>query len=310
MALLGEGSRLENAGTVKSLYSAAVFLTDNIASGDLSKVINSGTIQGSDGISLEGSSAARIENTGLIRSSYADVGGKSIQASTAMGGITIVNSGRLIGDVELGQSSDVFYNRAGTLVGEVHGGPNDDSIYGGAGAENFFGDAGDDKLYGGARTDKLYGGADNDLLSGENDNDLLLGESGDDYLVGGAGRDRLIGGIGADRLNGGPGADVFDFNSVAESTPAMSGRDLILGFSRTQGDRIDLSTIDAKSSVAGNNGFTFIGSASFHQEQGELRAVKAGGKTSVAGDIDGNGTSDFLLQIVGQLTLKATDFLL
>ncbi len=39
--------------------------------------------------------------------------------------------------------------------------------------------------------------------------------------------------------------------------------DTIWDFSHAQGDRIDLSAIDANSSVGGNQAFTFIGAANF-----------------------------------------------
>ena len=53
-------------------------------------------------------------------------------------------------------------------------------------------------------------------------------------------------------LTGGLGRDVFDFNAIAESVKG-NNRDVIADFNRSQHDRIDLTDIDAKTGVAGNN---------------------------------------------------------
>src|SRR5215204_5756711 len=58
------------------------------------------------------------------------------------------------------------------------------------------------------------------------------------------GNDLLDGGSGVDLMWGGLGADVFDYNHVSDS-PA-SARDWIMDFSKAQGDKADLSGIDAK----------------------------------------------------------------
>jgi len=44
---------------------------------------------------------------------------------------------------------------------------------------------------------------------------------------------------------------------------------------------------------------------------GQLRyAVTSPGVTTIAGDVDGNGTSDFHITLTGNLTLVAGDFVL
>jgi serralysin len=70
------------------------------------------------------------------------------------------------------------------------------------------------------------------------------GKSGNDKIVGTKFADTLIGGTGKDLLTGGASNDTFDFNSVKETVKG-SNRDQILDFSHSQGDKIDLSTIDA-----------------------------------------------------------------
>lgn len=92
--------------------------------------------------------------------------------------------------------------------------------------------------------------------------DLIDGGNGNDTLRGGAGNDTLIGGLGADSLYGELGNDLFDYNSVNDSLVGVA-RDVIRDFAgagAALGDRIDLTTIDANSVVAGNQAFIFGGS--------------------------------------------------
>ncbi|MHA6478870.1 retention module-containing protein [Stutzerimonas sp. KH-1] len=99
------------------------------------------------------------------------------------------------------------------------------TVIGGSASSTHSGAAGDDYLSGGAGDDLLYG------LQG---NDTLNGGTGNDLLVGGAGDDILIGGLGDDQLTGGSGADTFTWNA------GDLGKDSILDFNATEGDRIDL----------------------------------------------------------------------
>ena len=81
-------------------------------------------------------------------------------------------------------------------------------------------------------------------------------------------------------------------------------------------DVIDLSTIDAKSTIHGNQAFKFIGTAAFHLKAGELHDFKqnlvgtAHDKTIVEGDVNGDGHADFQIELSGLKALTAGDFLL
>ncbi|MBD0302751.1 MAG: hypothetical protein ICV85_11405, partial [Tolypothrix sp. T3-bin4] len=146
-----------------------------------------------------------------------------------------------------------------------------------------------------------------DNLFGGNGNDVLSGGSGSDRLVGDSGNDTLSGGSGTDILRGGAGNDVFNFSSVTDS-PAGSSRDVIndfFGNGNLPGDRIDLSTIDANSTIGGNQAFTFIGS----------RAFSAAGQVRYSGGIlqasnDGDLSAEFEIQLVGAPQLVASDIIL
>ncbi len=165
---------------------------------------------------------------------------------------------------------------------------------------------------GGAGGDTLLGSEIANLLDGGAGADTLRGAGGNDTLIGGAGQDLLDGGAGRDMLQGGDGGDTFRF-AVPADLPgtAANTADVIMDFSRAQGDRIDLSGIDAiKQTSAVNEAFTWIGSAAFGKHAGELRYVVTAGVGLVSGDIDGNGTADFAIRIDGGPALIAGDFFL
>ena len=184
------------------------------------------------------------------------------------------------------------------------------NVTGTAARDTVFGDGSPQKIVGGGGADFLAGGDGNDQLLGGGGADKLLGGNGNDKLAGGAARDILVGGKGADTLTGGAGADTFVFSATTDSTVAASGRDVITDFSRAQGDKIDLKTIDANTKAAGDQAFTFIGTSAFQKKAGELRYEKKSGDTFVYGDVDGDGKADFAILIDANVTLNANDFIL
>ena len=107
-------------------------------------------------------------------------------------------------------------------------------------------------------------------------------------------------------MTGGPGADEFVYVSAAHST--VASQDHILDFG-TGADLIDLSAIDANN-VVGNNAFTFIGSAPFDSNAGELRAYQNAGTWYVEGDINGDGVADLSIAVTSNHALTAGDFVL
>lgn len=150
----------------------------------------------------------------------------------------------------------------------------------------------------------------NNSLTGGAGKDTLYGLDGSDVLSGFGGDDTLIGGLGRDLLKGGGGADTFRFLSLADfggAVPATA--DIIADFNHGDGDRIDLSAIDA---ITGgiDDAFTFIGSDAFSHTAGELRYQIAGADTFVSADVDGNGVADLMIRLTGHTALTGTDFLL
>jgi serralysin len=170
--------------------------------------------------------------------------------------------------------------------------------------ENASGTSYKDTLLGSSGANALWGQSGNDVLKGGGGNDRLYGGNGNDDLYGGSGNDDLYGGRGSDHLTGTSGSDLFIFQSIKDS-PNTSSRDVIFDFSRSQGDKIDLSDIDAISG-GGDSKFHFIGSDSFSDTAGELRY--SGG--IVRGDVDGDGVADFSIKIDNGASLRASDFIL
>jgi Ca2+-binding RTX toxin-like protein len=229
-------------------------------------------------------------------------------------------------------------------IENVSGSQGSDTISGDAGANTLQGWNGNDVLRGRGGADKLDGGAGVDLASywgeatgvtvnlatgigsggnaagdtfvgienvnGSQGGDTLIGSSGANALNGFESNDVISGGAGKDTLTGGAGADRFVYASIAESVVGANA-DRIADFSHAQGDTIDLSLIDANTGAPGDQAFTFIGTGLYTGVAGQLRfAFTAPGVTTIAGDVNGDGVSDFHIQLTGLVALVAADFVL
>ncbi|WP_262027666.1 M10 family metallopeptidase [Microvirga sp. Mcv34] len=151
--------------------------------------------------------------------------------------------------------------------------------------------------------ENAVGGSGNDSITGNQGANQLTGGAGADKLSGLDGADLLNGGFGADTLSGGSGADIFDFKSVKDS--ASSARDTIMDFVHGT-DHIDLRSIDASTTVRGDQAFSFIGGAGFSGHAAQLNF--SGGV--LAGDVNGDKIADFRINIAGISTLTSADFYL
>jgi Ca2+-binding RTX toxin-like protein len=229
------------------------------------------------------------------------------------------------------------FNLSGT------GGAAADTLVGNSGGNTLTGNAGADFLSGGDGNDVLRGGSGMDILDGGNGVDYVtytenevavtvnlatgVGSGGNaqgdsyssienvngstvgDIIIGNASANVLNGWAGKDTLTGGGGADTFTFSQTSHSAVGANA-DRITDFSHAQGDRIDLSAIDADTTLAGNQAFAFIGTALYSGDAGELRYSIVGATTTVAGDVNGDGTSDFHIQLTGAIGLVVSDFVL
>jgi Ca2+-binding RTX toxin-like protein len=204
-------------------------------------LINTGTIIGG-----EGSTPAGGDRTGELKwgafTSFGETADAIIEPNVVE---TIYNSGRMVGDINLGGGADYYEGRNGTIEGDVFGGAGQDKLFSGVGNDRLFGGEGNDQLMGGAGGDLLDGGAGTDTvlylsatagvsaslsnaatntgeaagdmyvsienLTGSSFNDILVGNSAANILSGGAGNDTLRGAAGNDILAGGAGRDIFVF---------------------------------------------------------------------------------------------------
>lgn len=160
-----------------------------------------------------------------------------------------------------------------------------------------------------SKAETLNGGSGNDVLYGYGGDDFIYGNAKHDLLFGGDGRDTLVGGLGQDVLTGGTGADTFRFDSKNDSLPGYGVRDGIADFNRAEGDKIDLSRIDANDVKSGFQHIStsqFLGNAAFHKIAGEWRYQD----NVLQLDTDGDGKANFELLISGPSTLWASDFFL
>ena len=131
---------------------------------------------------------------------------------------------------------------------------------------------------------------------------------GNDSLFGTKNNDTIVGGLGKDTLTGDSGADVFKFNSSNETGTTTKTRDVITDFKHSEGDKIDLSGIDANSKLAGDQAFKFIGSKSFSGAAGELRLDST--NHILYGNVNSDKVPDFAIQLNGVSSLVVGDFVL
>jgi Ca2+-binding RTX toxin-like protein len=220
----------------------------------------------------------------------------------------------------------------------LYGGAGNDTLSSGADYDYLYGQDGNDLMRGGSGStyagDTFDGGNGTDTVTytdsnvgvtvslatgkgsgGDAANDVYTsvenvnGSAGRDTLIGDGGANVLNGWAGADVLTGGGGADRFSFSSIQHTS--VDQADTIRDFSQAQGDKVVLSGMDANTGVAGDQAFTFIGSALYSHHAGELRyADRGGGHVTIAGDVNGDGTSDFHIELYGASHLGASDFVL
>ena len=163
---------------------------------------------------------------------------------------------------------------------------------------------------GDAKNNTLEGATKNDDLSGLAGVDTLLGKAGNDTLNGGAGNDNLTGGAGFDDLTGGTGADRFIFTDIKDASISSSNIDTILDLKTTDGDKIDLSGIDANSKLTGNQAFNFTGNTAFSTTDaaGQLRFDAT--SHILYGSTNADNKPEFSIQLNGVSSLVIGDFFL
>ena len=93
-------------------------------------------------------------------------------------------------------------------------------------------------------------------------------------------------------------AATFFFTALTDSTSAAP--DKITDFSWADGDYINLFQIDANTSLAGDQAFSFVNSFTKQAGQATLSYDSASNISTFSADVDGDGVADFVLQVSGQ----------
>lgn len=181
------------------------------------------------------------------------------------------------------------------------------ALTGDGAANRLTGSARDDLIAGMGGNDSINAGGGRDWVEGGAGGDSLLGGSGNDLLFGGSGNDLLQGDQGADLLMGGAGADRFVYRSAADSG-ALS-LDMILDFSRSQRDKLDLRALDADPGRGGDQAFSFIGTAAFTRT-GQVRQATVNGDTQVQVNLNADATPELTFALDQLIALQAGDFIL
>ena len=222
----GAGHVIRNAGKIEADDNG--MLTHGLVT-----VVNSGEITGHNGVNLYSNDglSGTVKNTGTITGAqYSIYGGSESEK--------VVNSGDLIGDVNLGNGVDTFIFKGGRIEGVVRGGADSDIYVANAKGLNIVEESGggDDVVRASvsftlqANVEDLYlTGRKNIDGTGNGGDNALYGNAGKNYLSGGYGFDTLNGGAGNDMLKGGVGADQFYFEKG-------TGKDVVLDYEATFDD--------------------------------------------------------------------------
>ncbi len=264
------------------------------ATGAVNVTLASNTAQNTGGAGID--TLLNIEN--LTGSKYNDT-------LTGNAAANVLNGGAGADTMTGGNGNDTYYvNHASDVVNEVLAGGTD-TVFSTLLAYTLRANV-EKGVVQGTVAGNLTGNALANTLTGNTAVNQLNGGAGNDTLNGNAGNDILIGGAGKDMLTGGAGHDVFKFNTLAESGLTATTRDVITDFVRGQ-DKIDLSTLDANTALAGNQAFTgLIGANVAFTKAGQLK-LNAG---VLYGNTDADAAAEFSIALTGITTLANTDFIL
>ena len=318
-AINGTGNDLNNVLTGNA---AANVLTGGLGNDTLNGGAGIDTLVGGVGddsyfVDVAGDIVTELANEGTdtVNAAITYTLGANLENLTLTGTTAINGTGNAANNMLIGNAAaNILTGGAGNDV--LNGGAGIDTLIGGAGDDIYFVDVAGDVVtelanegidtVNAAITYTLGANLENLTLTGtaaingtgNGANNILIGNSAANVLNGGAGNDFLTGGGGKDTLTGGAGADAFIFTAVTDSTAAAP--ELISDFTWADGDYIDLTRIDANSTLAGDQAFSFVSAFSKQAGQATLAYNATTNTTTFSADVNGDGVADFVLQITGQ----------
>lgn len=170
IVIYGTDSAVQNHGTITGGFGITML---GQGDGTMSTLLNTGKIIATDamydGVNRNGDEAFQFINKGLVKAAsgvaYDGTDPNSVQ--------TIINSGKMVGDVLFGTGNDVYDGSDGRVSGVVSGDAGDDSLTGGNKSDRLAGDAGRDELTGGKRGDTFIFHLMNDSTVAQAGRDLI-----------------------------------------------------------------------------------------------------------------------------------------
>jgi len=145
-------------------------------------------------------------------------------------------------------------------------------------------------------------------LVGNEFNNTIIGNNGNNTIAGSVAND---GGAfdGLDVMTGGGGGDVFVWTSTAETGVAGNEADVVTDFNRAQGDLLAFNLIDADETAAGNQAFTFIGTAPI-TGAGQISFFTTDTDTFILLSTDADTAQEMTIRVQGVHQVDASWFVL
>uniref|UniRef100_UPI003D25E450 type I secretion C-terminal target domain-containing protein n=1 Tax=Aeromonas salmonicida TaxID=645 RepID=UPI003D25E450 len=306
---IGIGSKV-SIDTLKQFDSDQV-VQSNVSASDLANAILGTSINNKPGSDrIDGGAGDDILFGDAVR--FTGISGEGYVAikqyvSGKLGGGSVTDA--QVHDYISSHASEFDQSSANDKGDVLIGGEGNDILFGQGGDDFLFGGAGNDTLFGGSGNDILYGESGNDSLYGGSGNDTLFGGIGDDTLSGGLGNDILVGGLGNDILKGGAGSDTFIWLK-GDTEAGKVARDYIVDFSKSEGDKLDLSDLLDHDSSHNQNDLKGLLSV-FQDSEGVHLQVKENSSASVTQEIVlMNHTFDSLTGSAASTSSQVIDYML
>ncbi|HVZ43899.1 MAG TPA: Ig-like domain-containing protein [Ramlibacter sp.] len=270
-----------------------------------------------DGVTLIGTGVATGGHW-TITSSSLSLGAHSITASSSDAASNASPSSSAL---------SVIVATVGTANNDsITGGAGNDFIDGAAGSDTMAGAGGNDTYIVNSALDQVQEGASagTDTIDSlvtytlpVNVENLVLvgtaaingvGNGDPNQLTGNTAANQLTGGLGADTMTGGTGADTFIWSAVNQSP--WGGNDTITDFKATEGDKLNLQAIDPNPLVAGDQKFTFIGTAAFSSSDATAQLRFDPGTHMLLGSTDADTDAEFAVLLTGVNALTTANITL